>query len=327
LRFTSSEIVYSHIMSSSRMDAAVAKEVKLLPCRFSGCAKAYKTESGLRRHFRAHTKTCAPPGTEMGWKRHFKYRHIYGLPDGRVWSCASGRYLTGTKRNGYIKVEVDGKNINRHRLNFEIATGRAIAPGMHIDHIVPSQKEANSSERQAEDDSWANLQEMTLAEHMRKTHAGNADRKQKDSCIPVLAAHVTDGETTRYNSMHDAAAALDLNVQAIKRRIRQRSSKAVGGYVLSICPAHLIDQDDREDEVWVDAIVDGTPLDGWKVSSVGRIQLQNGRRTEGYVSRERRKVIQVKKRGLIGVHAIVAHSFLGPPPTSKHTVDHIRKRR
>ncbi|GAQ91701.1 hypothetical protein KFL_008360090 [Klebsormidium nitens] len=90
-------------------------------------------QSGSKRylsiHQRSHSKTNAPLASLEGWKQHFKYKHIFRIPDGRVWNTQLGSFQKGTRSDGYTALRIEGKVVKRHRLNFEIATGRAIKPG------------------------------------------------------------------------------------------------------------------------------------------------------------------------------------------------------
>lgn len=166
-------------------------------CDSAGCGMTFNDKGCLKRHLSSHSKQNARPSSYKGWKQHYKYKHIFGLPDGCVWSCKAGRFLQGRKLRGYVGVTIDKKHILRHRLNFEIAHGRAILPGMEIDHIIPSPIPDDGSERLPQDDSWANLQELTRPEHRRKTIADNPGAGKKagvTSGFPIIASHVASGE-------------------------------------------------------------------------------------------------------------------------------------
>jgi hypothetical protein len=148
-------------------------DLRQFVCDSPGCKKAYTSEGYFKRHLLIHSDENTPPASHEGWRQHYKYRHIFGLPDGRVWNCTAGRFLEGTKLSGYVQLRISGNPILRHRLNFEIAAGRAIRPKMEIDHIIVPPKPADGSEPLPQDDSWANLQELKPEEHRRKTSADN----------------------------------------------------------------------------------------------------------------------------------------------------------
>lgn len=295
-------------------------------CDFPGCSKVYTSEAFLARHLPMHSEENVPPANFEGWKQHYKYRHIFGLPDGRVWSCTIGRFLEGTKLNGYIQLRIDGKSIDRHRLNFEIVAGRAIRPGMHIDHIkVPPKLEG--TEQLPKDDSWSNLQELTLKEHCLKTLMDNPGKGKKGGItkgFPVVVLHVASGEETRYDSLIDAAFALGVDRKTITKRLNQNSSKELRGYVFRQCPEHLVKQADQPGEIWKDAIFRGELVKGVRVSNMGRVQLRKGTRTEGGILNDRLTVgIRINNKDVgPGVHLVIAHTFIGPPPSPEHTVDH-----
>jgi hypothetical protein len=304
---------------------------KQFVCDFPECGQTLKSKARLSFHKRSHSKENAPPATFEGWKQHFKYKHIFGIPDGRVWSCALGRFLNGTKQHGYIMLRIDG-DIPRHRLNFEIAHGRAIKPGMEVDHIVSSREPEDGSKWAPPDDSWVNLQELTSEEHRRKTHADNPGTGQKSGVtrgFPVMMLHVASGKEGRYDSITEAAKTFNdfgsrqwhSTLAAITKRIREGSSEELRGYVFYRCPEHVAKQADQPGEVWKDAIYDDQPIRGVRVSTLGRIQHRNGLRTRGFIHQGRHNVkINLHK---IKVYNLVAWAFIGPPPTSRHTVDHV----
>jgi hypothetical protein len=309
---------------------------KQFVCDFPECGQALKSKAWLTQHRRSHSKENAPPASFEGLKQHFKHKHIFGIPDGRVWSCATGRFLDGSRSHDYVVVKITGKNIRRHRLNFEIATGRAIKPGMEVDHIVPSREPEDGSEWAPPDDSWANLQELTCEEHRRKTHADNPGTGQKSGVtrgFPVMMLHVASGKEGRYDSITEAAKTFadfgsrlwNSTLAAISKRIREGSSEELRGYVFYRCPEHVAKQADQPGEVWKDAVYDDQPIRGVRVSTLGRIQHRNGLRTRGFIHQGRHTVRIKIKNNLhkIKVYNLVAWAFIGPPPTSRHTVDHI----
>lgn len=224
---------------------------KQLVCGFAGCGRAFTSERSFTRHMNSHSEQYAPPSSYQGWKQHFEYRHIHGLPDGRVWSSKAGRFLNGHFKDGYVHLKIEGKTIQRHRLNFEIANGRAIRPGLDIDHIVPSK---------SPDDSWANLQEIARPEHNIKTRADNpgmATKCSETKGFPVFVQHIASGKEDEYASITAAARALGLNVSVVSLRAKEGSNKEYKGYVFRRCPLHVASQADRPDEEWMDAKLEG----------------------------------------------------------------------
>ncbi|GAQ91644.1 HNH nuclease [Klebsormidium nitens] len=297
-------------------------------CNVVGCGETFTDKRYLTRHSRSHSEQNAPPASYDGWKQHYKFMNIYGLPDGSVWSCEVGRFLKGRFKSGYIQFNINGQMIQRHRLNFEIAHGRAISPGMEIDHIIPSPKPEDGSERPLQNDSWANLQELTRPEHQRKTARDNPGSGQKRSVtggFPIIVRHVASSKEERYSSIRDAASTLGLDRKTMQKCIQGGSSKEYGGYMFFRCSVHVVDQADRPSEEWKDAKLDGRVLRSIRVSSLGRVQLSNGRRTEGNIVCGRHKVeLQIAgKRVTVCVYNLMAHTFIGPPPSDEHTVDHI----
>lgn len=63
-----------------------------------------------------------------------------------------------------------------------------------------------------------------------------------------------------------------------------------------------------------------------QVSNMGRVKLQNGRRTRGSIKDGRRHIVRFQVSGQrmwTSVHVLMACTFLGNRPSYKHTVDHI----
>jgi hypothetical protein len=140
----------------------------------------------------------------------------------------------------------------------------------------------------------------------------------------VIALHVASGKETRYNSLIDAASTLGLNRKVLNKHIRSGSTQELCGFGFRLCPEYLAVQQDRAGEIWADALVDGQRIKGVRVSNTGRVQLINGRRTEGAVKHDRHKVwLQInKQKKPFNVYVVIAHTFIGPPPSPVHTVDH-----
>jgi hypothetical protein len=130
----------------------------------------------------------------------------------------------------YTLLTIDGKGIRKHRLNFEITMGRAIGPGMDVDHIVTPPKHTDGSKRPTQDDSWKNLQELPRTKHNRKTQADNPQAGKKRGAtqgFPVIARHVETGGEIRYESITDAAKTLKISRWSICSQIQRGSARAL----------------------------------------------------------------------------------------------------
>lgn len=296
-------------------------------CDSPGCSRSFTAKRYLSIHQRSHSKTNAPLASLEGWKQHFKYKHIFGIPDGRVWNTQLGSFQKGTRSDGYTALRIEGKVVKRHRLNFEIATGRAIKPGMEIDHIVASPRPTDGSDPPPQDDKWTNLQELTRAEHRRKTLVDNPGIHKKVSIaqgFPLIALQVSTGRETRFISIGEAARTLGLDHNSIGRRIRRGSTKGLRGYIFRWCPEHLAEQSDQPGEVWKDAIFAGQPIKDVRVSNMGRVQMRDGRRTKGQIRNGRHRInLRVQGQKISFAYVLVANTFLGDRPSPEHTVDHI----
>ncbi|GAQ91693.1 putative endonuclease [Klebsormidium nitens] len=296
-------------------------------------ATPFTKKSNLTRHVSVHFKDLSPPATYAGWKQHFKYTHIFGLPDGRLWSTKAGKFLEGFQLNGYSRVYIEGKSIARHRINFEISVGRAVGEAMEVDHIVSPPLLPDGSPYGPQDDSWGNLQELTKEDHGKKTMAANPGAGKKRGVrmgFPVISVQVATGVERRFKSFRDAAEAYGVFPAHIWDRVNKPHSSRTGlqGYTFHKCPQFVADQADKPGEVWEDALHHGKRIKGVRVSTLGRVEWEDGKRRGARTMRHKkcyfRGTIEGVKKHLY-VHIVVAHTFLGPQPSSDHTVDHINQ--
>jgi hypothetical protein len=258
---------------------------------------------------------------EKRWKQHHTFPEYYGKPDGQVWSAKLGRVLKGTLQpNGYSFINIDGKDVKRSRFNLSVSLDRPLKEGMECDHIVPISKGGG--------DDWANLQKLTKEAHRRKTALNNPDTGKKAGItmgIPIIARHVGTGVETRFTSVNDAMKVLRVKHRVVKRSLKGEAKE--GTYVFSYTLEHLAEQADLPGEMWREAVSRLDLLPNIKVSDRGRIQDSTGRRSygsnhEGY--KVFRSTVDEEQRNL-KVHDVIGRTFHGPPPSSKHTIDHINR--
>jgi hypothetical protein len=258
------------------------------------------------------------------WKEHHAYPAYYGRPDGKVWSANLGRVLEGYfKSDGYNYIYVDGKLLKRSRFNLSLCIGRPIRDGYECDHIVPVDKGGG--------DAWANLQELTMDVHARKTALDNPDKGKKAGItqgIPIIARHTVTGEETRFDSVNDARRELGISDIVISRSLKGLTIK--GDHIFSHTPEHPAEQADLPGERWLKAVSRLGLLPTIRASDRGRIQDHFGRRRSyGYDSQGYKRFAATinKKPKYLKVHDVIGRTFLKPPPSSKHTVDHINGER
>jgi 5-methylcytosine-specific restriction endonuclease McrA len=268
-------------------------------------------------------KLLIPPpqdaAPENSWRQHHTDLAHYGRPDGRVWSAKSGRVLKGTLLpDGYSYIKIDRKLVKRSRFNLSLSLGRDIGEAMECDHILPIKKGGG--------DDWANLQELTRPDHNRKTALDNPDSGKKAGItmgVPIIARHAGTGDETRFDSVNAAVKALEINHGLVERSLQ--GLQIMRDYLFSYTPEHLAEQADLPGEMWREAVSSWGLLPKTQASDRGRIQDSRGRRSYGRdLNGYRRFGTRVDKKSRdVKVHDVIGRTFLEPPPSSEHTVDHI----
>lgn len=132
---------------------------------------------------------------------------------------------------------------------------------------------------------------------------------------PVEVKKTGETEWVKYNSLTEAMRETGETSWAFFDCFK-------GKNVLRGFEARYVDNslNDLDGEVWKDAI--GKELQsGWKVSSFGRYRSSRGIVSYGNLTSEGyyRASMRGKK---IGVHVLVARTFIGAPPSEVHTVNH-----
>jgi hypothetical protein len=172
-------------------------------------------------------------------------------------------------------------------------------------------------------DAWVNLQELTRPEHNRKTAADNPNKGKKTGIalgIPIIARKAT-GDEIRFTSVREARELG--SYAAIMRSLKGET--ITGDYVFSYTPEHLAEQADLPGEMWLEAVSSWGLLPKTEASDRGRIQDSFGRRSYGgdLNGYKRFNAAINKKLRDLKVHDVIGRTFLEPPPSSEHTVDHI----
>jgi 5-methylcytosine-specific restriction endonuclease McrA len=263
-------------------------------------------------------KPLIPPPQNAGWKQHHAHPAYYGRPDGKVWSAKRGRILEGCiPPDGYTRIGIGGKLVKRARFNLSLSLGRAIKEAMECDHIV-SVKEGGG-------DDWANLQELTRADHNRKTTVDNPDKGKKQGItrgVPIVACHEDTGDETRCDSINEAVRELGISYRAIERSLKGETIR--GDYVFSHTPEYLAEQADLPGELWLEAVSKWGVLPNTEASDRGRIQDSRGRWSYGNDSQGYKRFgAMIDKKRSLKVHDVIGRTFLEPPPSPNHTPDHI----
>lgn len=252
-----------------------------------------------------------------GFQKHPVYESYAAHTDGRVMNIVSSKPIKACiSNNGYTFMNLtnDHKHYRQyvHRFVWECYNG-IIPEKHHIDHI-DSIKTNNS---------LINLQCLSPKDHAKKTSNDNPFSYIKTNhkiARPILCEK--DGIITEFASVPIAAMSTCV-IRDTKHRydITKNISEACkfnrpyNGYIWKFKP------DEIAGEYWVCPIY--PEYRGIQVSNMGRLMKKQGRATYGNDSGGY-KVITHKKRR-VSVHIIVARTFIGEAPTSKHTVDHINR--
>ena len=197
----------------------------------------------------------------------------------------------------------------QHVTVWEAFTGKSVLPGYQIDHV--DQDKSNNS--------FSNLQCITISEHMLKTHKENPH-------ICKIWSHASSREVLRVGTGDDESYKIFSS--------RRDAAEGVAGIARSVSAA-IIYRRPYKNYMWYDYYEDlDLPGEKWiciliedqiafYVSNLGRVQGLRGRKTKGFKG-PNRYMFKYRGRGY-GVHELVCLAFHGQKPTLSHTVDHIDK--
>ena len=248
-----------------------------------------------------------------GYKVHPQYKNYMANMSGHVYSLYTRQILV-TQPNGYGYIQLsmleDGNKTTRyqHVIVWESCTGKVVPPGYQIDHI--DQDKSNNS--------YNNLNCLTIKEHMLKTHNENPQMTKSFSsilCRRVVRIGIGNNDSyIKYPSRKAAAESIMENARSVSYAIA--SNSPYNGYMWYDCTT---DDGDLDYEEWT-GLYDQEKL-ALCVSNLGRIYGSNKRKTMGFFTPSR-YMFTYKNRGY-GVHEFVCLAFHGRKPSSLHTVDHI----
>lgn len=208
---------------------------------------------------------------------------------------------------GYRAVQISGKHLFVHRVVAFTFLGHASDPAAWQVH----HKDGNPSNNRLD-----NLEYATPRQNVLHSYASLSRRcGGVHHSIPVMWRAFGSQSWSTAASMKEAAEQLGMGRSSISRGCRQ--GKLVKGYEF-----HLVDSAENSTvdwEVWRQMYdpMSGHELPGRMVSSLGRIQSQNGNRSwgcllkSGYFTTGITCCSRLRKEL---VHRLVAYTFLGPPP-------------
>ena len=215
-------------------------------------------------------------------------------------------------KTGYRTVSILGEWFLAHRV---VAITFHGPPPNHFAWQV-HHRDGDATNNRAE-----NLTYVTSAENIQNSYKNHSRGTGGPALsLPVVCRNVR--EVVHFPSVLAAARELGVSWTAIARSCRQGSH--IGDYQFQFAPP--TEPELLKGEQWLPMIDPETRLEvpGRQVSSCGRIKSQRGWRdliTWGHQSKSGyfTAVIQGKPRRGVGVHQLVASTFLGPPPSPMHS--------
>lgn len=212
------------------------------------------------------------------------------------------------KRSGYYRVQIEGQHYFVHRLvkfAFDGPPGNDLA--WQVNHL-----DGNTSNNRLDNLQYATCSHNILHSYCEASRrfGGHKHRKQ--------VMWRPKGSTTWTTSKSICAAAVKLNLspKSVSECCRCRSF--CKGFEFRFSP-RIEEMDGEEWQPMVDP-KSGRILSGRMVSSLGRMQFENGRISRGCRQKQgyfRTNCVGLQRSQL--VHRLVARAFLGPPPSPKHT--------
>lgn len=230
---------------------------------------------------------------DIGYIIHPQCENYMANKRGQVFSLYTKRLLvTQPNGDGYIQLSMfeNGRKVTKfqHVIVWEAVTGRLVLPGYQIDHV----------DHDKSNNSFSNLQCITIKEHMSKTHAENP--------------HICKIWSQIYSRKKAAESVCGIARSVSAAIIHRRSYKNYMWYDYEEDP-------DLPGERWIVILRDEKIA--FRVSNLGRVHGLRGHKTNGFKG-SNRYMFTHQGRGY-GVHELVCLAFHGPKPTTSHTVDHI----
>lgn len=259
---------------------------------------------------------------EIQWVEHPTYKGYLGNKRGEVWSISSMRKLKGNINKGnYHKISINSKSlgvqnksVRVHIFIYECFRGSVDSSIFDIDHI-----DDNHLNNRLE-----NLQKLTRKEHAKKTMKDVDGSKARNKLSkPVRRYKLRDGkrvEIKEYDTLHQAAEEMGCYKQDIITSIKHYYNRqTTRGYRWE-----YIEVTNLPGELW--KTIDDVRFKNIEVSNMGRIKTHFGAITYGTELPTGYFQVGVGNK-IYRVHYLVCYAFLGPPPSDKHTVDHLDRNR
>ena len=222
-----------------------------------------------------------------------------------------GRVKVGSARpDGYRKIHISKKDYLMHRLVIFAFRGPPPSPWYVVHHIDGNR----------ENNCISNLDYITRSENAQQECQQSKSSPTQGRSRPVLVRLIGTSDWQLYGTQRTAAQAIGISSSSASRCCHGKIPSA-GGYELA-----FEEEPDMPGEHWIQAICPstGTELEGYLVSSCGRICGPNGSKALGHMM-GRSGYIGMWYRGrCLRIHRIVVCSFRGMPEVSyRWEVNHL----
>lgn len=229
---------------------------------------------------------------------------------GRVLN-AFGNVSHGQQRpDGYMRYQVNRVNYYVHRIVARTFLGAP--PSSECKYV--NHKDGDPSNSHV-----VNLEYVTHAANIQLSFELNPSRSTGGPARskPVLSRERGSNDWVWHSSLAEAANVFGVRAGNISTCCHGRAPSTGGMYFRFAQP---LEPDVLDGEVWKPSLHPntGAPVEGSRVSSLGRVASVYGIISWGHTSPLKYKVVKIGK-ATYRIHRIVARTFLGPPPSPDHT--------
>jgi hypothetical protein len=248
------------------------------------------------------------------WYTHPEYTKYEANTNGEVRNKDNIQILNGTtNKKGRTTFNIDGKK-QKHRFIMECLYNIIIPRGYDIDHI----------DRNPGNNVYTNLKILTKKEHGQKTSDDNPSKgvNSRRHFSKDIKCIFPNGTEQVFQSLSEAKSMLRISNEQIYSSIENDTEDYRGNKWSWV----VNEENDIEGEEWIESYIKKDLY----VSNKGRVWFKYShkqRKTYGTLASESEYytigIIIDKKNRHFQVHQLIIHAFIGPPPSSLHTVDHL----
>lgn len=172
-------------------------------------------------------------------------------------------------------------------------------------------KDLNPSNNDISNLEWATMKEQNSHARLNNTNRAKCTSLSKE----IQCRKIGELEWTDFESISAAARTLNIRQRTLSWCLRYQKTHA--GYEYKY--KKIESEENLEGEIWKNMIIEKRNT-GCKISNRGRYRSKNGIISKGSLNRGYRTISV--NRSKYHAHTLVARAFLGPPPSSEHTVNH-----